>query len=223
MVTIGYNRRFAPMTLRMKDHMDAADEPVTVQVRVNAGAIPPGHWIHDPEVGGGRIVGEVCHFVDLACALTGAIPVDVYAQGIPDGGRYREDNLILTMGMSNGSVASIVYVASGNRALGKERVEVFGGGRAAVLDDFRSLRLFGGARARTYRDRFGQDKGHRGEWEVLVRALKGGGESPIALDSWVATSLATFVAVQSLRSGQVEKVDTPAFMADLGGGLAEPL
>lgn len=214
LVAVGYNRRFAPMTAALREHMASAREPLTVQIRVNAGAIPGDHWIHDPAVGGGRIVGEVCHFVDLASAITGAIPVDVYARGTPDGGRYREDNLVLTLGMSDGSVASITYAASGDKALGKERVEVFGGARAAVLDDYRALTLLAGGKATTSRARLAQDKGHRAEWEALVRVLKAGGEPPIPVASWVATSLATFAAVRSLHSGAVERVDAAAFLGE---------
>ncbi|MDP2959245.1 MAG: Gfo/Idh/MocA family oxidoreductase, partial [Longimicrobiales bacterium] len=209
---LGYNRRLAPMMLRAREHMAGAREPLTVQMRINAGAIPLDHWIHDPAVGGGRIVGEVCHFVDLAAFLTGAVPVQVHARGVPDRGRYREDNVVLTLTLSDGSVASIAYVASGDRALGKERFEMFGGGRAAVIDDFRVLRLLGGGRARTERARLAQDKGHRGEWEAIRRVLTQGGPPPIEPVSWVATSLATFAAVRSLRSGAEETVDAAGFL-----------
>ncbi|MDP2957977.1 MAG: bi-domain-containing oxidoreductase, partial [Longimicrobiales bacterium] len=149
LLALGYNRRFAPMMVRAREHMAGAGEPLVVQMRVNAGSIPLNQWIHDRAVGGGRIVGEVCHFVDLAAYLTGAVPVGVHAAAAPDRGRYREDNVAITLSMSDGSVATIAYVASGDRALGKERYEVFGGSRTAVVDDFRSLRLLGGGRART--------------------------------------------------------------------------
>jgi predicted dehydrogenase/threonine dehydrogenase-like Zn-dependent dehydrogenase len=212
-LAVGYNRRFAPMMLQVREHMAAAGEPLAVQMRVNAGVVPLDHWIHDPAVGGGRIVGEVCHFVDLAGFVTGAVPVSVHARGLPDRGRYREDNVVISLGMSDGSVATITYVAAGDRALGKERFEVFGGGRSAVVDDFREVRLFGGGRARSRKDRLAQDKGHRGEWEALGRVLRQGGEPPISLESLVATSLATFAAVRSLRSGVEEKVDAAGFIA----------
>lgn len=129
-----------------------------------------------------------------------------------DGGRYREDNVVITLAMSDGSVVSIAYVASGDRSLGKERFELFGGGRAAVVDDFRALSLFGGGRTRTSRARLTQDKGHKGEWEAIHRVLTTGGEAPIAMESWVATSLATFAAVRCLRSGAEEVVDAARFI-----------
>jgi predicted dehydrogenase len=212
LLTIGYNPRFAPMMVRAREHMAAAGEPLVVQMRVNAGPIPTGHWIHDPAVGGGRIIGEVYHFVDLASYLTGAVPVGVHARAVPDRGRYREDNVAITLSMSDGSVATIAYVASGDRALGKERYELFGGGRAAVVDDFRSLRLLGGGRERTERARLVQDKGHKGEWKAIHRVLTQGGAPPIEPLSWVATSLVTFAAVRSLRSGVEEHVDAAGFV-----------
>ncbi|HSW29036.1 MAG TPA: bi-domain-containing oxidoreductase [Longimicrobiales bacterium] len=218
LLALGYNRRFAPMMRRVREHMAGAGEPLMVQVRVNAGPIPAGHWIHDPAVGGGRIVGELCHFVDLAAYLTGAVPVGVHARGVPDRGRYHEDNVALTLSMSDGSVVTIAYVASGDRALGKERYELFGGGRSAVVDDFRSLRLLGGGRERTERARLAQDKGHRGEWEAIHRVLTRGGAPPIEPVSWVATSLATFAAVRSLRSGSEERMDAVGFVERARGG-----
>jgi predicted dehydrogenase len=164
-------------------------------------------------VGGGRIVGEVCHFVDQAAFLTGSVPVKVHARGVPDDGRYREDNVVLTLTMSDGSVVGIAYVASGDRALGKERFELFGGGRAAVVDDFRLLSLFSGGRTKTSRARLAQDKGHRAKWEAIRGVLREGGPPPIETVSWVATSLATFAAVRSLRSGAEESVDAVGFIA----------
>ena len=167
LLVIGYNRRFAPMVVRAREHMAGAGGPLVLHQRVNAGAIPPGHWIHDPAQGGGRIVGELCHFVDLASFLCGAIPRSVHATGTNDDGRYRDDNVVLTLDMSDGSVASITYVASGDKVLGKERFEVFGGGRTAALDDYRELRLLGGGRRRTQKSRLRQYKGHRGEWKAI--------------------------------------------------------
>lgn len=223
LLTVGYNRRFAPLVTRLRAHVEGVGEPLSVQIRVNAGFIPPEHWVHDPAVGGGRIIGEVCHFVDLAAYLTGSLPERVVARAVPDRGRYREDNVALTLVMADGSVVSILYTASGDRASGKERFEVFGGGRTGILDDFRTLDLFGGGRRKAETSRLGQDKGHRGEWEVLAARLRDGGEPPIPTASWVATSLATFAAVRSLRSGTEEAVDAAAFLASVraaAGGAA---
>ena len=213
LLTVGYNRRFSPMAMRMRAFLAEAAEPLLLHCRVNAGAIQPSHWVQDPEVGGGRIVGEVCHFVDLLTYLTGALPVRVRASGTPDGDRYREDNVVLMLDFEDGSVGTIGYAAGGDPALGKERVEAFGGSAVAVLDDYRSLELHRGGRLRRERSRLLQDKGHRGEWEAIGRALRTGSEMPIPLESLVATSLTTFAALRALRGGEGESVNASRWLA----------
>src|SRR5206468_1176188 len=128
---VGYNRRYAPMVVRLRETIAGVGEPLLVQCRVNAGLLAQSHWLHDLAIGGGRIVGEGCHFFDLLSFLTGSLPVRVRATGLPDGGRYREDNVVVALDFADGSVGTITYTAAGDRALGKERVEVFGGGVAA--------------------------------------------------------------------------------------------
>ncbi len=213
LLAVGYNRRFAPMAVALREALAGAGEPLVVDVRVNAGFIPADHWTQDPKVGGGRIVGEACHFVDLLAYLTGALPVRVTARGTPDGGRYREDNVVLTLDFEDGSVGSLTYVASGDKGLGKERVEAFGGGVAAALDDWRTLELHRGGKRTVQKSRLRQDKGHRDEWVAVARALAEGGAPPIPLEGLVATSLATFAAVRSLRGGGAEAVDARTFIA----------
>ena len=207
MFSVGYNRRFSPMAERMKEFLAAAGEPPLLNCRVNAGLIPADHWLHDPAVGGGRIIGEGCHFVDLLSFLADSLPVGVSATGLPDGGRYREDNVVIALAFENGSVGTITYVAAGDRAMGKERVEAFGGGVSAALDDYRTLALHRGGKSQRDRSRLRQDKGHVGEWHAIGSALREGGELPISLESLVATSLATFAAVRSLRTGEAETLD----------------
>ncbi|MBW3536018.1 MAG: zinc-binding dehydrogenase, partial [Gemmatimonadetes bacterium] len=218
LLAVGYNRRFAPMAVAMREALAGAGEPLMVHARVNAGFIPPDHWTQDPAVGGGRIIGEGCHFVDLLAFLTGSLPVRVSARGVADGGRYREDNVVLTLDFADGSVGSVTYVASGDRGLGKERVEAFGGGVAAALDDWRRLDVHRGGKRTGETSRLRQDKGHRGEWEALARALREGGRPPIALESLVATSLATFGAVRSHRSGEAEAIAAAGFIERARGG-----
>lgn len=218
MLMVGYNRRFAPMVRSMRRHFDSVGEPLMVQMRVNAGFIPGDHWVHDPDVGGGRIIGEGCHFVDLASYLCDSLPVRVHAAALPDLGRYAEDNVAITLAMADGSVASITYTAAGDKAVGKERFEVFGAGRSAVLDDYRELRLYSGGSVKTDKARLGQDKGHKGEWEAVRDVLEGGGDAPIAFESLVATSLATFGAVRSIRDGGVVDLDAAAFIGQVREG-----
>ena len=138
---VGYNRRFAPMATRLRSFLSAIGEPLALHCRVNAGPVAPNHWLQDPEQGGGRILGEVCHFVDLLIYASGELPAEVHAREVPGGGEYCGDNVIVSLRFENGSQGTITYVASGDTAFGKERLEVFGGGCVAVLDDFRRLEL----------------------------------------------------------------------------------
>jgi len=222
LLAVGYNRRFSPMAVKMREHLGGLGAPLLLHCRVNAGLIDPGHWVHDRAVGGGRIVGEGCHFVDLLSYLTDSLPVRVRASGLPEGGGYREDNVVIVLDFADGSVGTITYVAAGDRGLGKERVEAFGGGAAAVLDDYRVLDLHQGGRRRRLRSRLRQDKGHRGEWRALATALRTGGPPPIPVASLAATSLATFAAVHALRTREAEPVDAPAWLRATLGAVPNP-
>jgi predicted dehydrogenase/threonine dehydrogenase-like Zn-dependent dehydrogenase len=188
LLMVGYNRRFAPLSIRLREFVAGMGEPMLIHYRVNAGFIPPEHWVQDREVGGGRVIGEVCHFIDYLIFLTGALPVKARAGHLPDGGRYRGDNLQILVEMADGSVGSIMYAANGDRSFPKERVEVFGGGMSAVLDNFRSLSLFRGGRSATTRTRLTQDKGHRGEWLAFLAAVRSGGPSPIPFEELAAST-----------------------------------
>ena len=199
--TVGYNRRFAPLAEALKGHFEAASEPKMVHYRVNAGPIPRDHWVQDLAQGGGRLIGEGCHFIDFMTFLTDSLPVEITAIGVPDSGRYQQDNLQIQVIYRDGSVGSLLYVASGDRAMAKERIEVFAGGRSAVLDDFRNLTLFAGGRARTRRSRLRQDKGHLAIWVSFVNSITNSAAPPIPYDQLVSTSLATFAAVESLNTG----------------------
>jgi len=198
---VGYNRRFAPLAKSQKAFFADVHEPLSVHYRANSGFIPRNHWTQDPAQGGGRIIGEACHFVDFAGWLIGQTPVSVEALALPDGGRYCQDNVVITLRYSNGSLAVITYLANGDRTLGKERVEVHGGGCSAVLDDFRRLELVKGGRHSVKRSWLRQDKGHRGECEAFIRAVQKGGPPPIPFKEIVASTRATFAAVESLRQG----------------------
>ncbi|MFN7974901.1 MAG: bi-domain-containing oxidoreductase [Acidobacteriota bacterium] len=151
LLMVGFNRRFAPATREMKDFLAAVQTPLTINVRFNAGPIPPDHWTQDGEVGGGRIIGEACHAIDLATYLCGSHPVRVFAEAIggPNAPPIRDDQCFITLRHASGSVSSIAYAAGGDRAFGKERVEVFGGGRVAVLDNFRQLETAVAGRVRS--------------------------------------------------------------------------
>jgi predicted dehydrogenase/threonine dehydrogenase-like Zn-dependent dehydrogenase len=196
---VGFNRRFSPLGIQLKQFVRADGQPLMISYRINAGAVPAGHWVRNPDEGGGRIVGEACHFVDFAGWLVDAAPVSVTARSLADAG---DDSMVIVITYADGSIATISYVVSGDPAQGKERIEVHGGGRSAVLDDFRQLDLYRKKRRQTVRHRLAQDKGHREECAAFVRAIVNGEPSPIPLDHLLTTTRITFLAVESARSGE---------------------
>jgi polar amino acid transport system substrate-binding protein len=198
---VGFNRRFAPLLGELRQHLNAGGEPLALHYRVNAGYIPLEHWTQDPAIGGGRILGEVCHFVDLLAHVAGGPVVSVHAYTTPDGGRYRRDNLAAVLRFAGGSVGTLIYAANGDKDLGKERLEGFGGGRAAVLEDFHTLRLYGSGPARTRRA--APDKGHAAEMAALVRAVRAGEAAPVPLAEAAHATRVTFAIVESLETGAV--------------------
>lgn len=202
LLTAGFNRRFAPLAVKMKSFLDERSEPLAAHYRINAGMIPLNHWTQDPEQGGGRIIGEACHFIDFLTYLVGEAPSNVNGRGLPDGGRYREDNVILTFGFPDGSIGVVSYLANGDKAFPKERVEAFSSGRAAALDDFRTLELVENGRRSKSTSRLRQDKGHLGEWQAFAKAIQTGGPPPIPYRQLWGVTTASFAAVEALRSGQ---------------------
>jgi predicted dehydrogenase len=204
---VGYNRRFAPMAFQLKSFLANVHEPLVMHYRVNAGSIPSGHWVQDPEQGGGRIIGEVCHFVDFLTFLTGTLPKRIHARALPGDGRYHDDNVVVTLEFADGSLGTITYVANGDTAFPKERVEIFGGGTTAVLDDFRRLEWVQRGRKKVHKSRLRQDKGHQEECNAFIAAVRKGGPLPIPFEELVATTLTTFAIEKSLRSGEPVVVD----------------
>jgi predicted dehydrogenase/threonine dehydrogenase-like Zn-dependent dehydrogenase len=199
---VGYNRRFAPMTRRLAEHLARASGPKVMHYRINAGYLPPEHWTQDPEVGGGRLLGEACHFVDYLTFLAGAPPSSWNVCSLPTGGRYRDDNLVITLTFPDGSLGTVTYVANGDPSLAKERCEVFCGGTAAVLDNFRRLDLARDGRTRTHRDRLRQDKGHGDQLRAFFGAAESGAEPPIPLTELFAVARVTLDLDRQLRRGE---------------------
>jgi predicted dehydrogenase len=202
MLMVGFNRRFAPLAVQLHNFVRASAEPLVMNYRINAGFLPPTHWTQDPEQGGGRIIGEVCHFIDFLIWLVGKPAAFVHAVAIPNAGLYCDDNLIATIEFEDGSIGSITYVANGDKSFPKERLEVFGASSVAVLDDFRSLNLIRKGHTQTFRSRLRQDKGHRGEWEAFSGAIHSGGPAPIALGELVNSTLTSFEILNALRRGE---------------------
>jgi predicted dehydrogenase/threonine dehydrogenase-like Zn-dependent dehydrogenase len=209
---VGFNRRFAPMAVQLKSFFTPVSEPLALTCRINAGYLPPDHWVNDREQGGGRLLGEVCHFVDLLMFLNSAPLVEVEARTVGDSARYSGDNLMATLRFSNGSVGTISYLASGDRAFSKERIEVFGGGHAAVLEDFRRLDLAHNGRKETVRSRWRQDKGHRAEWAAFAESIQKAKEPPIPFEEIICSTLAIFRLEESLSIGKPVAVDTARFL-----------
>ena len=201
LLTVGFNRRFAPLAVQLKAALARRAEPLAAHYRVNAGFIPLSHWVHDPAVGGGRIVGEGCHFIDFLTFLVGQAPVSVQAAGLPDGGRYRGDNAVLTFSFPDGSLGTLSYLANGDKSVAKERVEVFCGGTVALLDDFRSLEITAGGRRKKTGSLLGQDKGHQAAWANFLAAARAGGPPPIPYAELLGVSRMAIRAAQALSSG----------------------
>jgi predicted dehydrogenase/threonine dehydrogenase-like Zn-dependent dehydrogenase len=200
LLTVGFNRRFAPLAGLLAVHFAQRAEALYMHYRINAGFIPLSHWTHDPGQGGGRVIGEGCHFVDFLTFLAGAAPVSVCAIALPDVGKYHADNISMTFTFPDGSIGVVDYLANGDKSLPKERIEVFCGGRVAVLDDFRSLELIREGRRTVTRKP--QNKGWVDEWVAFEDAIREGGEAPIPYEQLIGVTKATFAAVESLRVGK---------------------
>ncbi len=202
LLTVGFNRRFAPLALQFRDFFHGRTEPMSVHYRVNAGFLPLTHWLHDPLQGGGRIVGEGCHFIDFLTYLIGLSPVSVTAAALEDIGKYKQDNVVLTFKYGDGSIGTLIYLANGNKNFAKENVEVFCGGKIAILNDFRSLEMVTETKKETLHSRFKQDKGHASAWAGFVNAVEHGGPAPIPYEQLISTAKASFGAVEALRTGK---------------------
>jgi len=209
---VGFNRRFAPMAARMKSFLAPIAEPLALHYRINAGYLPADHWVNDREQGGGRILGEVCHFVDLLMFLAASPVVEVDARGVGNSGRYSGDNVLVALRFRNGSEGTISYLANGDRAFSKERIEVFGGGSTAVLEDFRRLELVRGGRKETIHSRWRQNKGHRGEWDAFAQSVLRQNEAPIRFEELVCSTLATLRIDEAVTTGKRLAVDSAAFL-----------
>ncbi len=213
---VGFNRRFSPITVRMKAFLAEIKEPLVFHYRVNAGPLHADHWINDPAQGGGRILGEVCHFVDLLGFLAGAPPVEVRAHEPASRTPERRSSVIVSLRFANGSHGTISYLANGDKSYCKERLEAFGGGSVAVLEDFRRLDLVRNGRKRTVRMLLRPDKGHRAEWAAFSQAVRGGTDSPIPFEEIVSSTLATLRISSSLSSGEPVAVDISRLISSFG-------
>ena len=188
LLLVGFNRRFAPLATEVALHVAARSGPLAINIVVNAGAIPREHWTQDAEVGGGRIVGEACHFIDLARALVGHAVANIsVTPAATRHGQVVDDVAAMSLSFVDGSIASINYLANGAKSYPKERVECFFDGRTLVIDNWRRLRRFN-VRGPLFERAKAQDKGHNAEVGAWISAVHNGGPPPIALDELLEVS-----------------------------------
>mgnify|MGYP000296170803 CR=1 FL=1 len=194
---VGFNRRFSPLAFKMQALLAERSEPLSVIYTVNAGAVPVNHWTQDPEIGGGRIIGEGCHFIDLIRFLVGhpIVGVEARMMGAARGIVVRQDKMMILLEFADGSTGAVHYLANGNKSFPKERIEVFSEGRVLVLDNFQVLTGYGWKgfkRQRLWR----QDKGHKAEVAAFIERVMDGGPPLIPWHELEEVTLATFAAVE---------------------------
>jgi len=201
-VTVGFNRRFAPHVRKAKQLLGVNNTPaLNIIATMNAGFIDESVWVQDMQIGGGRIIGEACHFIDLMTYLTGSLVESVHMNALGSNPAENTDNAIISLKFANGSQGVINYFSNGNKAYPKERVEIHSQGKTIVIDNFRKIEAFG---FKGFSKSSGtQDKGHKDQFKALVDAVKVGSKAPISFEEILNTSQASFAAIESLKTGQV--------------------
>lgn len=201
-VMVGFNRRFSPLTEKLKNAV--GNNPMTMIYRINAGSIPSDNWIQDPEMGGGRVLGEVCHFIDYLTYLNGSTPSKISSIALPDTSQLH-DTLNILIQFENGSSGVVAYYANGSKSMPKEYIEVFSAGVSASLIDFKELRIFGKGSPKKIK-LFNQNKGQKEMVKSFINGLLCDGLAPIAFDDIVAVTKASFKVLESIKLGgkQVE-------------------
>lgn len=204
MLLTGFNRRFAPAS---REVMAALPDglPRAIHIKVNAGILPQEHWVHDPEQGGGRLVGEGCHFIHLACFLAASRPLEVMAAGMREAGGKEEDSLNVLLRFENGSIASLSYFSNGHPDLPKEKVEVSCGGISAHILDWKQWEIFG--KKKVAKRLKVADKGHAGIVASFMDAVKRGGSAPIPFEEQYEGMMMSFAAQRALREARVVSLE----------------
>ena len=196
---VGFNRRFAPAAKRLRDGLAGQSGPKVIQMRINAGAIDADHWVHSASEGGGRLLGEACHFIDLARFLV-AEPIAAVSAEAAQVTNGTSDDATIALRFADGSIANIVYTARGNTGASKERIEAHAGGASYILEGFRSLEVMGDNRIASWKGP--QDKGFKGSIAAFIAAVTAGGPAPIDEAELIETSAATIAVLDSLRTGE---------------------
>ena len=199
-INVGFNRRFAPLAQQMKKLLGNSDSPMNIIATMNAGAIPPNSWVHDMQVGGGRIISEACHFIDLCTFFAGAKVKAICMNSMGLNPEENTDNSSILLKYENGTTAVINYFSNGSKTYSKERVEVYSQERTLVMDNWRKLSAYGfkGFSSKST----SQDKGHKTQFDLLIKRINEGGEAIIPYDEIINTSQASFAAIESLKTGK---------------------
>ena len=197
-LTVGFNRRFSPFAKKMKSLV--GEGPKNIIATMNAGFIPSEVWVHDLEVGGGRIIGEACHFIDLCSYLAGSEVMAVCMNAMGKNSQENTDNASILLRYENGSNAVINYFANGNKSYSKERVEVFSQEKILILDNWRELKGYGFKGFSKMKS--GMDKGHQDQFTMLIDRVINGGEPLIPFESIVNTTKASFACITSIKENR---------------------
>jgi predicted dehydrogenase/threonine dehydrogenase-like Zn-dependent dehydrogenase len=198
-ITVGFNRRFAPLSIKIKNLLGNSGTPLNIVATMNAGFIPNNVWVHDMEVGGGRIIGEACHYIDLISFITGSKVVSVCMNAMGVNPKENTDNASLLLKYENGTNAVINYFSNGSKAYSKERLEVYHQERTLVMDNWKKLSGFGFKNFSSISS--AQDKGHQGQFNLLIDSILNGGDQIIPFQEIVNTTKASIAAIQSFQSG----------------------
>ena len=201
---LGFNRRFSPLTEKLMKTF-TGDQKKSINIRVNAGVVPPEHWVHDPLAGGGRIIGEVCHFIDLAYFIAGSKASRIQAFTL-SANPALNDTVSVNIEFLNGSIANVSYYSNGNKNIPKERIEVFSNGTVCLIDDFKSIQTINAKGSRLVKQK-GQDKGHSREFELVISALASGGNFPISFDDIYHSSFLTLETIRSISENRIIEIE----------------
>lgn len=207
---VGFNRRFSPLTKKVQKIFKGSESRMVINIMMNAGFIPSDVWVHDSKVGGGRIIGEGCHLVDLVAALTNSEVESIYSTALQlNQSHLTNDNVSINLKMKNGSIASIQYFSNGNKTSSKEKIFISADGKSVEIDNWRKIKGYGC----TNKSLWIQDKGHKNEFKEFINAIENDTESPIEFNSLINTTLTTFAHVESLNTNQV--IDIQKFQKKL--------
>jgi len=205
LLMVGFNRRFSPHSAKIKELLSGRGEPLAMNFTTNAGIIPPDVWVHDPEIGGGRIIGEACHYIDLLSFFAGSKVTSVSSAQMGKGVAIKEDKMSILLSFEDGSIGTVNYFANGSNAYPKETLEIFSEGRILRLNNFRKLEGFGFKNFKTFKTRK-MDKGHQDQFTAFINLIETGGPALIPMNSLINATQATFAAVASATEGRMIKL-----------------